>query len=173
MSRDWIRQLRLKHGLTQTQLAKKALLAAPRLSRIEAGYCDMTEVEVQKLAKALDVSEPIVRGEAPSIKTETPQTAEAPNHAAIPNAQLPATHAPSPAPVVYSLSDPTHYRQLPDRSILELNGSNTTQHLGAFRTALQEAEKVLHTSRVPADIWRQWREFEKQLREKLRLLAAS
>lgn len=175
MARDWIRQLRLKQSLNQTQLAKKALLAAARLSRIESGYCDMTDEDVRKLAIALGVSGLTVRGETPPAEPEAASLKkETPNHVTIPNPQPQATnHPPSPPAMTYSLSDPANYRQEPDRSILELNGSSAVQHKATLRAALLEAEKVLHTSRVPADIWRQWRAFEKLLREKIRVLTAS
>lgn len=35
------------------------------------------------------------------------------------------------------------------------------------------ANKVLHTSRVPAAVWREWRAFEKGAQERLRALAAA
>ena len=72
--------------------------------------------------------------------------------------------SPAPLPAGDSLDDPKNFTLLPDVSLLDPNGKDP----GAFRAALSErlryADKVLATSRVPARIWREWRQFERQSR---------
>jgi transcriptional regulator with XRE-family HTH domain len=201
MARHWIRQLRLSSGLSQAQLAQKAQVASNRLSRIESGYCEMTETEVKTLAEVLRVPASTIRGAAatsdftpelagpvpaepvvPQIRSEPVTLVLSPTQSSQPTQLPPAISAvdqpPQPPPppkpaIVYSLSDPAHYRQTPDLSLLERGDLPPPRHAETMRAALRAAEAVLHTSRVPADIWRQWREFEKQLRVRLRALAAS
>lgn len=77
----------------------------------------------------------------------------------------PATPPPAPpAPVVYDLrNDPAHFRELPDPSVLEIGSLDELTYQGRLASALAHATEILHTSKVPADIWRAWREFEKKI----------
>ncbi len=88
------------------------------------------------------------------------------------NAAQPAAPTPVPAakplPTGTSLTDPTNFGQLPDASLLERG----TLAEAAFRSRLNAAtvfaQQVLHTSRVPAAVWREWRDFTRKAADALR-----
>lgn len=86
--------------------------------------------------------------------------------AAPPSPQLP--RSPPPLPTGTSLDDPAHFGLLPDTSVLERGMLDVASYRGRVRTALDFATKVLHTSKVPAAVWREWRQFERQLSQALR-----
>lgn len=50
-----IRQLRLTHGWTQVQLAKKSGLSPKQISRIENGRVEPSNTSIKKLSTALEV----------------------------------------------------------------------------------------------------------------------
>ena len=60
-------------------------------------------------------------------------------------------------------NDPAHFRELPDPSVLEIGSLDELTYQGRLASALARATEILHTSKVPADIWRAWREFEKKI----------
>lgn len=88
---------------------------------------------------------------------------------ALPSAPHPATEAapravPSapPEPTGTSLDDPANFGLLPDYAVLERGSMGHAAYIEAVTKALRFAEKVLHTSKVPAKIWREWRQFERK-----------
>lgn len=86
--------------------------------------------------------------------------------AASPAPQLPPS--PPPLPTGTSLDDPANFGLLPDTSVLERGALDVASYRGRLRTALDFATKVLHTSKVPAAVWREWRQFERQLSQAIR-----
>ena len=79
--------------------------------------------------------------------------------------------APAPAlarPTGTSLDDPANFGLMPDRSVLADSDQPLAQRRERMAEALRFATRVLHTSKVPAAVWREWRQFERQLTEALR-----
>lgn len=75
-----------------------------------------------------------------------------------------------PRPSGTSLGDPKNFGLLPDRSLLETTGGDTRTQQAKLVDALKFTQQVLHTSGVPAAIWREWRQFEHKVSELLRSL---
>lgn len=69
-----------------------------------------------------------------------------------------------------SLDDPKNFGLLPDLSLLETTGRDSRIQQASLADALKFAHKVLHTSGVPAAIWREWRQFEQKASDVLRSL---
>ena len=63
------------------------------------------------------------------------------------------------------LSEPARFSELPDFRVLEARDPGADTRLAQ---ALRYATKILHTSRVPAAVWREWRQFEKALLSRLK-----
>jgi hypothetical protein len=59
---------------------------------------------------------------------------------------------------------------MPPTADLEPGKAATDDYRQRLARHLAFANKVLHTSRVPAAVWREWRAFEKAAQEKLRQL---
>lgn len=74
----------------------------------------------------------------------------------------------TPAPAGSSLDDPVNFGQLPDFSPLANGQSISLEDRARLAEAQAFANRVLHTSRVPAAVWREWRRFEKEASELLR-----
>ena len=156
MARDHLKQLRKAQKLSQVALAKLAGLTLSEISRIECGYRDISPSEILSLAKALKVAPERIHGNV-----------AAPAKPAVGLVLV----APKVQPVIVShsdLSDPANFQELPDTSILECGALDALQHCAVLTEALKRANQVLHTSRVPAAVWRAWREFERKIQEQLR-----
>ena len=69
-----------------------------------------------------------------------------------------------------SLDDPKTFGLLPDLSLLATSGGDTRIQQTKLADALKFAQQVLHTSGVPAAIWREWRQFEQKASDVLRTL---
>jgi hypothetical protein len=83
-----------------------------------------------------------------------------------------ATQAPAepPRPSGTSLDDPKSFGLLPDLSLLETTSGETRTQQAKLADALKFAQQVLHTSGIPAAIWREWRQFEHKASDVLRTL---
>ena len=151
--------------MSQGQLAEAVGLSPSDISRIECGYRDIRPAEAIAFANALGLH---------SVATPTPApVAVAVNAAGVSSQPSPAA-APAPAPVAVAptipapsvgrdLADPTNFTELPDLSILERGTLSLTMHRERLLVALTRTQKVLHTSRVRAAVWREWRQFEKSI----------
>ncbi|MBC8010908.1 MAG: hypothetical protein H7067_12525 [Burkholderiales bacterium] len=74
-------------------------------------------------------------------------------------------------PIGTSLDDPANFGLLPDLALLETPAApspDAAARRARLSAALAFATKVLHTSRVPAVVWREWRQFERRATEMLR-----
>lgn len=69
-----------------------------------------------------------------------------------------------------SLDDPKNFGLMPDVSLLETTGGDSRIQQAKLANALKFAQQVLHTSGVPAAIWREWRQFEHKASDVLRTL---
>lgn len=68
----------------------------------------------------------------------------------------------APTPTGTSLDDPTDFGQMPDVSLLKSGHVLNPEERSRLSDALAFATRVLHTSKVPAAVWREWRKFEKE-----------
>ncbi|MCU0791898.1 MAG: hypothetical protein MUE42_03390 [Opitutaceae bacterium] len=102
---------------------------------------------------------------APPVAATVPP-ATTPSHPSTPVAVAPA--AISLRPSGTSLDDPANFGLMPDRSVLDSAGAPLALYRERMSEALRFATRVLHTSKVPAAVWREWRQFERQLTEALR-----
>ena len=82
-------------------------------------------------------------------------------------AQVPAE---PPRPAGTSLDDPKNFGLLPALSLLETTGEDARSRQAKLSEALKFAQKVLHTSGVPAAVWREWRQFERKAGDLFRSL---
>lgn len=167
MARENIRTLRKQKNLSQRALAKAAGLTGSELSRIECGYRDLSASEASALARALGVAVQEVAGKPSGTVATT---------APVPGAQAsPAAHAPAlplASTLKTDLTDPANFRELPDMELLNRGELELEAFRSRLRDAVDRATKILHTSKVPADVWRAWREFERRAHEALRTSAS-
>lgn len=75
-----------------------------------------------------------------------------------------------PRPSGTSLDDPKNFGLMPDLSLLETTSGDSRIQQAKLGDALKFAQQVLHTSGVPAAIWREWRQFERKASDVLRTL---
>ncbi len=95
-------------------------------------------------------------------------TASTPTPAGAPAAARVSTPAPRPLPTGTSLSDPSNFGLLPDESLLDRGDKSEDNFRMQLNTANIFAQQVLHTSRVPAAVWRAWRDFARKAADVLR-----
>lgn len=158
MDRHKFKAARLAQNMSQGALAKAVVGLSPSdISRIECGYRDIRPDEVAALAAAL--------GLVPA-STSAPVAAVAPV-AVIPPTVSSVVAAPT-SPVGTNLDDPTNFTELPDFGILEYGALSPAAHRDRLVAALARTTKILHTSRVRATVWREWRQFERKIQEALR-----
>ncbi|MFH1498235.1 MAG: hypothetical protein ABII82_10465 [Verrucomicrobiota bacterium] len=74
----------------------------------------------------------------------------------------------SPLPGGTSLDDAKNFGLMPDLGLLKTTTGDTRPHQAKLSEALKFAQQVLHTSGVPAAVWREWRQFERKASEVLR-----
>ena len=158
MARPHITDLRKLRKLSQATLGDATGLTSSEISRIECGYRDLTEAEPVAIAKALNVvpskiDERLLKSLAPVGMASSIKAGAEPKQA-LPSGSLE--------------EDPANFREMPDLALLEGGGLETADYRQRLTDALKRANKVLHTSRVPAATWRAWREFERMGQEKLR-----
>lgn len=102
-----------------------------------------------------------------AAKSPAPVAAAAPVSSPAPvSASAPAPAAPA-RPSGTSLDDPANFGQLPDLSVLERAALTPALHRERMAEALRFATRVLHTPKVVAAVWREWRQFERRLHERL------
>src|SRR5690606_11854220 len=75
-----------------------------------------------------------------------------------------------PRPAGTSLDDPKNFGLMPDLGLLGTTSGDSPQQQAKLTGALKFAHQVLHTSGVPAPVWREWRQFERKASEVLRTL---
>lgn len=117
------------------------------------------------------------------LSTHSPSTVAAPaGSVAVPApADPPAPpvqqpHAPpSPSaiplqPTGTDLADPKNFGLMPPMADLDQGTASPEEYRNRLARHVAFANKVLHTSRVPAAVWREWRVFEKAAHGRLREL---
>jgi hypothetical protein len=74
-------------------------------------------------------------------------------------------------PTGTDLADPKNFGVHAPTADLEQGTATADDYRQRLSRHIAFAAKVLHTSRVPAVVWREWRAFEKAAQERLRELA--
>jgi len=188
MATDWLKKLRTENFPSQAALALAAGIKPARYSRIEKGYCDLREEEIEGLAKVLKLTLDEVRNGQPGfaqpmdVKAKLAQGISVASVAAAPPPKPPTVPPPSSAsPTMPSaelkpcdnLDDPKNFSLMPPAELL----SNPDPNDAGVRSQLQKAtlfaEKVLHTSKVRPAVWVAWRDFSRDAQKLLRGPAAT
>lgn len=166
MAREKIIEIRKLRKLSQAALGRLSGLTSSEVSRIECGYRDVSREEAAAIAKALGVSLVAIYDRPETLAPVKPVGMAA---SASKQATLAKPENPTPLLSGANLDDPANFRELPDPALLEQGKLDTTAFRARLTEALNRATKILHTSRVPAAVWRAWREFERKLQERLRV----
>jgi transcriptional regulator with XRE-family HTH domain len=165
MDRHKFKAARLAQNMSQGALAKAVRLSPSEISRIECGYRDIRPDEAAALAAVLG----LVPASIPAPVAAVAPVAVIPPP--VPSVSAPTAPAalPTPIPPVgTNLDDPANFTELPDFDILERGALSPAAHRDRLVAALARTSKILHTSRVRATVWREWRQFERKIQEALR-----
>jgi hypothetical protein len=120
---------------------------------------------------------PVVEAEAKGLRRAELQdeAAEAPAAKGLHAAREAAPAPPPPTelwPTGTDLADPKNFGVRPPVKDLEQGAVADDDYRQRLSRHIAFATTVLHTSRVPAAVWREWRGFERAAQERLRELAA-
>ena len=183
MATDWLKKLRLGKFPSQTAAARAAGITPSRYSRLENGYSDLREEEIDALAKALDVTVDELRRGQPAVAEPKEVKVKAPigvGAARVAEASQPIQTIvpPAPKPIVVdsaaeakqgdNLDDPKNFSLMPPADLLLRNDVNDAALRAQLQKAVTFAEKVLHTSKVRPAVWVAWRDFSKDAQKVLR-----
>lgn len=165
MDRHKFKAARLALNMSQGSLAKAVRLSPSEISRIECGYRDISPKEAQAIAAALGMVPSVTPAQVAVAAVAVPAAARPAPLYAIPAPSAPVAVSPvvSPPVIGSDLSDPVNFNELPDLGVLERGTLLPTAHRDRLVAALARATKVLHTSRVRASVWREWRQFERKI----------
>jgi transcriptional regulator with XRE-family HTH domain len=183
MAIDWLKKLRTENFPNQTALALMAGIKPARYSRIEKGYCDLREEEIEGLAKALKLTVAEVRNGQPGVAQPKAATAKSPQGVRAASVAetlvtkqpplLPATTTsvampPPEAKPGDNLNDPKNFSLMPPAELLSHRESSDADVRTQLQKAIVFAEKVLHTSKVRPAVWVAWRDFSRAAQTFLR-----
>ena len=183
MATDWLKKLRTGNFPSQTALALAAGIKPARYSRIEHGYSELREEEIEGLAKALKLTVDEVRRGQPDAakpkvaKAELPKGLSAASVVEAPPPKLVTVTPPSsPNPPMSptetkpgdNLDDPRNFSLMPPAELLLHQDSNDAGVRSQLQKAAIFAEKVLHTSKVRPAVWVAWRDFSRDAQKLLR-----
>jgi len=183
MAIDWLKKLRTGNFPNQTALALAAGIKPTRYSRIENGYSDLREEEIEGLAKALKLTVAEVRNGQPGVAQ--PKAAKAISFRGVSAtglAETPTTEQPTvppsnttsvamPPPETKpgdNLDDPKNFSLMPPAELLSHRDPNDADVRSQLQKATIFAEKVLHTSKVRPTVWVAWRDFGRDAQKFLR-----
>jgi transcriptional regulator with XRE-family HTH domain len=183
MAIDWLKKLRTENFPNQTALALAAGIKPTRYSRIENGYSDLREEEIEGLAKALKLTVAEVRNGQPGVaqptvaKTNSFRGVRATNPAETPTTEQPTVPLPNTTSVAMpppetkpgdNLDDPKNFSLMPPAELLSHRDPNDADVRSQLQKATIFAEKVLHTSKVRPTVWVAWRDFGRDAQKFLR-----
>jgi len=183
MATDWLKKLRTEKSLSQTALALAAGIKPARYSRIENGYSELREEEIEGLAKALKLTVDEVRSGQPNVakpkaaKAKSPKGVSAASVAEAPPPKQPTVPPPSSPSLTTpltetkpgdNLEDPKNFSLMPPAELLSLRDPNDAGVRAQLQKATIFAEKVLHTSKVRPAVWVAWRDFGRDAQKLLR-----
>ncbi|MBL9207475.1 MAG: helix-turn-helix transcriptional regulator [Opitutaceae bacterium] len=176
MAETELRQWRIAKALKQARAQKQPRLSQAQIaervekgglsyfterhaSRLELGYMDATTAEVRAIAGVLGVSPDWLCGAAVTPVPTTPPMGNGLARAT----QVPPSAVPSPAAEADS-----RWPVCPGLDRLERGADTPDAHRARLIDLRAQANRMLHTSGLPAAQWRQWRELERQIAERLR-----
>ncbi|MFT3783687.1 MAG: helix-turn-helix transcriptional regulator [Nibricoccus sp.] len=183
MAIEWLKKQRTEKFPSQTALAHAAGIKPARYSRIENGYSEMREEEIEGLAKALQLTLDEVRSgnintTKPKVKkTKTPKGVSAASVVVEPAPKQPTVPPPISPSVTLppaetkpgdNLEDPKNFTLMPPAQLLLIGNSNNADVRSQLQKAATFAEKVLHTSKVRPAVWVAWRDFSREAQKFLR-----
>lgn len=168
MTREQIKVLRKSQKLSQAELGKRSNLTATEISRIECGYKTLTEEEAAAIAAALGFSSKIGAGLAKAADTETVAPAVVAPQPVTPAVVSAPTVRAASQPSGSDLNDPANFGVLPDHGVLQQGSLDEPAFRARVAAEIARANSILHTPRVPAAVWRAWRQFEQQATALLR-----
>jgi len=183
MATDWLKKLRTENFPNQTALALAAGIKPARYSRIENGYSELREEEIEGLANALKLTLDEVRSGQPGVaqpkaaKAKLTAGVSAASIADAPPPKQPSVPSPgSPNPATPSteakpgdnLDDPKNFSLMPPAELLSHRDPNDAGVRSQLQKATTFAEKVLHTSKVRPAVWVAWRDFGRDAQTLLR-----
>jgi transcriptional regulator with XRE-family HTH domain len=183
MATDWLKKLRTERFPSQTALALAAGIKPARYSRIEKGYCDLREEEIEGIAKALKLTLDEVRGGQPGVAKPTTAKAKSPRGLSAASVvdmppPKPPTVPPPSSPIITiqnpeiepgdNLADAKNFSLMPPVELLSHRDPNDAGVRSQLQKAATFAEKVLHTSKVRPAVWVAWRDFGRDAQKLLR-----
>jgi transcriptional regulator with XRE-family HTH domain len=183
MATDWLKKLRTEKFPSQSALALAAGIKPARYSRIEHGYSELREEEIEGLAKALKLTPDEVRTGKPGIAKPKPAKAKSPNGMSAasvskeqppkqPTVPPPSSPSPTMPPAETkpcdNLDDPKNFSLMPPAELLSHRDHNDAVVRSQLQKAAVFAEKVLHTSKVRPAVWVAWRDFSRDAQKLLR-----
>lgn len=183
MATDWLKKLRTEKFPSQSALALAAGIKPARYSRIEKGYCDMREEEIEGLAKALKLTLDEVRSGQPGVAKPKAAKAKSPNGMSAARVAEEPSPKPSTVPLPSSpiqtippattkpgdnLDDPKNFSLMPPAELLSHRDPNDAGVRAQLQKVAIFAEKVLHTSKVRPAVWVAWRDFSRDAQKLLR-----
>ena len=71
-------------------------------------------------------------------------------------------------PAGTDLADPKNFGVMPVAADLEMGAMSAVEFRQKLAPKVEFATRILHTSGVPAAVWREWRAWEKTAQERLR-----
>jgi len=183
MAIDWLKKLRTENFPSQSAFAIAAGIKPARYSRIENGYSEVREEEIEGLAKALKLTPDEVRSGRPNsakpkaAKVKSPSGVSAARVAEAASAEQPTLPAlissiqTVPATEIIpsgNLEDPKNFSLMPPAQLLSHRDPADADVRAQLQKATIFAEKVLHTSKVRPAVWVAWRDFSRDAQKSLR-----
>ncbi len=183
MATDWLKKLRTENFPSQAAFALAAGIKPARYSRLEKGYCDLREEEMEGLAKALKLTLDEMRSSQPLaakpevVKAQSPRGLSAAKVVEVPPPKQPTVPPPSSPSITIpkpetkpgdNLDDPKAFSLMPPAELLAHRDPNDAGVRAQLQKAATFAEKVLHTSKVRPAVWVAWRDFGRDAQKLLR-----
>jgi transcriptional regulator with XRE-family HTH domain len=183
MATDWLKKLRTENFPSQLALALAAGIKTARYSRLENGYSELREEEIEGLAKALKLTVDEVRSGQPgtakpkAVKAKSPKgiaaasatEASPPKQPTVPPLNTPSTTiSKQETESGDNLDDPKNFSLMPPTELLSPRDPNDVGVRSQLQKAAIFAEKVLHTSKVRPAVWVAWRDFSRDAQKLLR-----
>ena len=152
-----LRALPQKYGFDNLNDFIKALRANAGSNGTHSAYAESSSLGAMTPREGLKQAEPAKGMSKASVEMATQPQPLSPEIAKPENAP-PAQKLPSGT----SLDDPVNFGLMPDNSLLENSVVDVVAHRIQLTKSLEFARNVLHTSKVPAAVWREWRNFERR-----------
>lgn len=166
---EFIRALR--EAAPQTAPAPKAKKEVKEVQPYTPRGLARSAAETSDVPSSATPPTPAPASPDPSASPAASQPQNVPATASAAPAVENAAPPPPPLPTGTSLDDPANFGLMPDLSVLDGSGQDPVAQRERLTKSLEFARKVLHTSRVPAAVWREWRNFERSAADALKAVA--